>query len=71
MENQQVTEKQVFSRMEAAAYLGIHFNSLDKSNIPRVRIGGRTLFRKNTLDKYLADTERAWMPKSRRAPCGK
>jgi len=54
LEGETRTEKQTLSREEAAAYLGIHVNSLDRSNIPRVRIGGRVLFRKMTLEKLLA-----------------
>jgi hypothetical protein len=67
METNPHPEKQVFSRMEAAAYLGIHWNTLDKSDIPRVRMGGRILFRRKTLDKYLADVERKWKPDNKKA----
>ena len=71
MENQTVTEKLVFSRVEAAAYLGIHRNTLDRSKIPRIHIGARTLFRKQTLDKYLTDIEKKWKSEDGRTACGK
>jgi len=54
LEGETSTEKQTLSRKEAADYLGIHLNTLDRSNIPRVRIGGRVLFRRTTLEKLLA-----------------
>jgi hypothetical protein len=51
--------KTVFSRKEAAVYLGIHVNTLDMhSEIPRIKIGGRTLFKTQTLEKYLSDMEK-------------
>jgi excisionase family DNA binding protein len=65
MENQPALEKQVLSRMEAAAYLGVHYNTIDRSDIPRIRIGGRTLFRKKALDKYLVALESAPKPRGR------
>jgi hypothetical protein len=50
--------RQMLTRKETAHYLGIHINSLDRyRDIPRIRLGGRILFRKETLDKYLADLE--------------
>jgi excisionase family DNA binding protein len=53
------------TRKEVAAYLGIHVNSVDRyKDIPRLRIGGRTLFRKETLDKYIADLEKVPCRKS-------
>ena len=54
-----VIEKQVLSRKEAAAYLGIHLNTLDRSDVPRIHIGRRTLFRKNTLDNMLTEKEQS------------
>ena len=50
----ETTVKQTLSREEAAKYLGVHINTLDKSNVPRVRVGGRVLFWQKTLDKLLA-----------------
>jgi excisionase family DNA binding protein len=63
LENPVVPEKQVLTRQEAAAYLGIHYNTLDKSAIPRIRIGKKILFRKSTLEKFLASEERQWKPR--------
>ena len=57
MEN--VIEKQVLSRKEAAAYLGIHLNTLDRSDVPRLQIGRRVLYRIKTLDKLLNDREQS------------
>jgi len=52
-------ERQTLTRKEAAEYLGIHENTLDRTpEIPRIRIGGKVLFRIITLDKYLADKEK-------------
>jgi hypothetical protein len=65
LENEFPKEKQVFSRRETAAYLGIHMNTLDKTDIPRIYMGGRVLFRKKVLDKYLTDLESAPKPRGR------
>jgi len=54
-----VIEKQVLSRKEAAAYLGIHLNTLDRSDVPRLQIGRRVLYRIKTLDKLLNDREQS------------
>jgi hypothetical protein len=53
----------LLSRREAAAYLGVHINTLDHSDIPRVRMGWRVLFRQKTLEKYVLDLERKWKPR--------
>jgi len=53
LENESKITKTVLSRKEAAAYLGIHVNTLDKNDIPRIHIGRRTLFRQKTLEKIL------------------
>jgi len=66
LENENTLKKQVLSRDEAAAYLGIHFNTLDKSDIPRIYVGRRTLFRKETLNKYFAKMERIRRPKCKK-----
>ena len=59
--------KQTLTRKEAAYYLGIHPNTLDRSEIPRFRIGGRVLFRLVTLDMFVEEMER----KSRGPKCKK
>jgi excisionase family DNA binding protein len=51
--------KEVLSRAEAAAYLGICKTTLDRLDIPKTQIRRRVLFRKETLDKWLTkQTER-------------
>ena len=59
--------KQTLTRKEAAHYLGIHINTLDKSEIPRFRIGGRVLFRLVAVDMFVEEMER----KSRGPKCKK
>jgi hypothetical protein len=66
LENENTLTKPVLSREEAAAYLGIHSNTLDKSDIPRIYVGRRTLFRMETLNKYFEEMEQ-----TRRPRCGK
>jgi hypothetical protein len=67
LKNETKTVKPTLSRYEAADYLGIHVNTLDKSEIPRFRIGRRTLFRLVTLDMFVEEMERI----SRGPKCGK
>lgn len=64
MENE--TTKSVLSRDEAAAYLGVHVNTIDRSDIPRIYIGGRTLFRMVTLNKYFEEMEQIRRPRCRK-----
>lgn len=64
MENKDLTSP-ALSRKETAAYLGICITTLDNSDIPRIRIGTRTLFRKSTLDELIAEREKS--PKARKA----
>jgi len=45
--------KEVMSRREAAAYLGIGKSTLDRLNIPKIQIRRRILFRKEAIDKWL------------------
>jgi len=53
------TVKLVLSRKEAAAYLGISINTIDKHpEIPRHKIGSRTLFRKENLDRFVLENEK-------------
>jgi excisionase family DNA binding protein len=53
--------KDVMSRAQAAAYIGIGKSTLDKLNIPKIQIRRRVLFQKETIDKWLLSqqTERA------------
>ena len=66
MENE--VKRPVLSRDETAAYLGIHINTLDKCNIPRIHIGGRTLFKRETLDRYLTENEKLGINLNKRGP---
>jgi len=45
--------KEVMSRREAAAYIGIGKSTLDRLNIPKIQIRRRVLFQKETIDKWL------------------
>jgi excisionase family DNA binding protein len=47
-------EKEVMSRAEAAAYIGIGKSTLDRLNIPKIQIRRRVLFKKEAIDKWLA-----------------
>ena len=67
MEGEPKAEKQTFSRQEAANYLGIHINTLDNSDIPRIRFGRKVLFRLATLNMFVEEMER----KSRGPKCKK
>jgi len=46
--------KEVMSRTEAAAYIGIGKSTLDRLNIPKIQIRRRVLFKKEAIDKWLA-----------------
>ena len=48
----------VLSRQAAAEYLSICKSTLDKLDIPRTKIRKRVLYRKSTLDSWLAKQER-------------
>ena len=47
------TNKEVMSRAEAAAYIGIGKSTLDKLDIPKIQIRKRILFKKEAIDKWL------------------
>jgi len=46
--------KEVLSRREAAEYLGVCKTTLDRLNIARTQIRRRVLYRKEILDKWIA-----------------
>ena len=46
--------KEVMSRKEAAAYIGIGKSTLDRLNIPKVQIRRRILYKKADIDKWLS-----------------
>ena len=51
------TTKEVMSRAQAAAYIGIGKSTLDRLNIPKIQIRRRVLFRKEAIDKWLAQNQ--------------
>ena len=57
--------KQTLTRKEAAAYIGIHINTLDRSDIPRIYFGRKVLFKRESLDKCFTEVQRR-SPKCRK-----
>jgi hypothetical protein len=53
------TQHELMSRTEAASYLRICKTTLDRLEIPRTQIRKRVLYRKATLDNWLASQETA------------
>ncbi len=51
------TNKEVMSRAEAAAYIGIGKSTLDKLDIPKIQIRKRILFKKEAIDKWLSSQQ--------------
>jgi len=50
--------QEILSRRQAAKYLGgICLTTLDRLNIPRTKIRKRVMYRKATLDNWLAKQE--------------
>jgi excisionase family DNA binding protein len=49
--------KEVMSRREAAAYIGIGKTTLDRLDIPKIQIRKRVLFRKEAIDLWLAQNQ--------------
>jgi len=49
---------EVMSRKQAAMFLGICLTTLDRLNIPLTQIRKRVMYRKATLDSWLAKQER-------------
>jgi excisionase family DNA binding protein len=45
--------KEVMSRKEAAEFLGVGMSTLDRLDIPKIKIRKRVLFRKQALDEWL------------------
>jgi len=54
-----VKTNEVMSRRAAAQYLGICMTTLDRLDIPRTQIRKRVMYRKATLDNWLAKQEQA------------
>jgi len=49
--------KDIMSRAQAAAYIGICTTTLDTWNIPKIKIRRRVLFQKETIDKWLSQNQ--------------
>jgi len=47
--------KDVMSRAQVAAYIGIGKSTLDRLNIPKIRIRKRVLFKKEVIDQWLKE----------------
>jgi len=45
--------KEVMSRAQTAAYIGIGKSTLDRLNIPKIQIRRRVFFKKETVDSWL------------------
>jgi excisionase family DNA binding protein len=45
--------KEIMSRNEAAAYIGIGKSTLDRLDLPKIQIRRRILFKKESIDKWL------------------
>jgi hypothetical protein len=43
----------IFSRREAAAFLGICLTTLDRLDIPRTRIRHRVMYKRDVLNKWI------------------
>ena len=49
------TNTDILSRKQAAAFLGICRNTLDRLDIPRTKIGRRVMFKRDELKKWIDD----------------
>jgi len=53
-------ERNYMNTNQAAAYLGMHINTLYlHKEIPVIRMGTKRIYRKETLDKFMAGLERS------------
>lgn len=50
-----IKEKPFLSRKETAFYLGLHVNTLDKTNIPFSKIGSRKVYSKQAVDSWILE----------------
>jgi len=53
MTNTNQPVKELMSRREAAAYLGICKTTLDRQDIAKTKIGRRVLYRREVLEKWI------------------
>ena len=51
------TNKEVLSRKEAAEYINIGLSTLDRLDIPKIKIRKRILFKKEAIDKWLTSQQ--------------
>jgi len=45
----------IFSRREAAIFLGICRTTLDRLDIPRTKVGRRVMYKRDVINKWLDD----------------
>jgi hypothetical protein len=57
MDTEAKVECGVYTRKQLVAYLGVHLNTIDRSDLPRIKIAGRVLYRKSTVEKWLREKE--------------
>lgn len=53
------SQKNVLTRREAADYLRVCLSVFDKLGVPCIQVRRKMLFRRETLDKWLAENEAA------------
>lgn len=62
LENYQKIERTTLTMEEVAKYLGISYwlvgQLVRKNELPHFRVGGRLLFRKETIDNYMKEQEK-------------
>ena len=51
--NTGITDHDIFSRKQAAAFLGVCLTTLDRLDIPRTRIRHRVMFKREVLNKWI------------------
>jgi hypothetical protein len=47
----------ILSRRQASEYMGICRASLDRLNLPRIKVGRRVLYKRASLQKWLSEHE--------------
>ena len=52
-------EPGVMNKKEAMAYLQVSIATLNRQDIPRIKIGSRVLYRKAAIDSWLENKEKA------------
>jgi len=50
--NTNTVDTDIFSRKQAASFLGICLTTLDRLDIPRIRIRHRVMFKRDVLSKW-------------------